>query len=355
MWASGYYGYLSDYLWWWIALASLGVHTYCAIRLWPRNRRPRLRLVVGNLLVTMTLLTAVGTGIETWLRFCSFATDSMNATLTSKRWFPAYSNENSLYFRDEEWTKSKPAGEYRIAFLGDSYTYGWGVNDPADRFTEVLQRQFDAARLSQINVMNMAWRGWSTGDQLKALQNLAEEYQINETVLCYLLNDFERVIPVPDDFDPFNPPKPTYLNVESSYLVNYIYYRVFAFRTGVAHEYLEWLESGVDDQQVWQTHESQLTEIVSFCRDRGMAIRVVLMPFPESPKAKRLATKVHTKLSEFFGRMDVPLLDLMPVVQGYEPEDLMVNAQDRHPNERAHALFAQAIWDAFYAGTVQAP
>ena len=39
-----------------------------------------------------------------------------------------------------------------------------------------------------------------------------------------------------------------------------------------------------------------------------------------------------------------------PAVASIEINQLIVNRRDAHPNERAHGLFAEAVWQAFYAG-----
>ena len=43
------------------------------------------------------------------------------------------------------------------------------------------------------------------------------------------------------------------------------------------------------------------------------------------------------------------MVDLLPTIAGRDPGDLVVNGHDAHPNEPANELFADAIWQAFYA------
>src|SRR5947209_20240288 len=46
---------------------------------------------------------------------------------------------NSDGFRDREFSPAKPAGTQRIVCVGDSYTYGWGV-DVRDSYPKQLER-----------------------------------------------------------------------------------------------------------------------------------------------------------------------------------------------------------------------
>jgi hypothetical protein len=52
---------------------------------------------------------------------------------------------------------------------------------------------------------------------------------------------------------------------------------------------------------------------------------------------------VHAKVVAFCKSEQVPVLDLDPVLTPHVDEGLTVNRFDAHPNERAHALAAEAI------------
>ena len=107
MWGTGFFGFLSDYVWWWVVFVSLVVHTWCFLRFFPRERGPRTRLVVGNVLVTACLLSLAANVAETYLRFLNIETDAYGVTLTARRWFEIYPKLNSLYHRDVEWTQAE--------------------------------------------------------------------------------------------------------------------------------------------------------------------------------------------------------------------------------------------------------
>lgn len=348
MWASGYYGHLLDYLWWWIVPASLILHTWCFFRLFPK-KRIRLRLALGNLLVTACLLSLVGLAGETYLRFLSYETDSFGVTLTSRRWFALFPTLNSLSHRDVEWTRDKAPGVRRIAFVGDSFTYGWGIDDAEDRFTNVLQGRFNRQGGEKVEVMNVAWAAWDTADQLKAIALMINEYDVDEVVLCHLPNDIEKLIEVTDDFDPVRPPQSWLVNTESSFLINHLYYRVFARLDPSVGGYFDWLADGFADEDIWREHQDRLGSIIKLCRDHGVTLRVTLLPFLKTTGEKFQSKEIHRKLAAFFALNGVEIVDLLEVTEGRPPADLVVNAHDHHPNEQAHRLFADALWDAFYA------
>ncbi|MFT4648260.1 MAG: lysophospholipase L1-like esterase [Glaciecola sp.] len=93
-------------------------------------------------------------------------------------------NINSLGFRDPERTYAKPAGVKRVLVLGDSVTWGWGV-DNGERFSDLLE-----ARLGEeVQVLNMGVPGYGTGQQFWNLEKFGWRYEPDAVVLCLVLND----------------------------------------------------------------------------------------------------------------------------------------------------------------------
>ena len=355
MWKSGAYGYLSDYLWWYAVLASLVVHTWCFFRFFPRDRRKKLRLVVGNALVGLCLLVFAGLIAETYLRFVSVETDAYGATLTSQRWHKAYARRNSFYCRDKEWSKERPAGTYRIAFVGDSVTYGWGLKDENDRFSNIVQRRFDETRPGQVEVMNVAWSDWDTQDELEAVERIVPEYHVDEIVLCYLPNDIVKLLPSTESGDLRAIPKPRWINVETSFVLDWLYHRVYARRLPMVRDYCDRLWDGYMDPAIWTKHRQTITRLVDYCRQRNVRLRVALVPFLRTWGDKFDSAAVHRRVAEFFQSLGVSVIDLLPVIQGRDPATVVVNAHDPHPNELAHRLFADAIWTALDRNTGDSP
>jgi lysophospholipase L1-like esterase len=349
MWATGAYGYLCDYLVWWTAFASLLVHTCCVARFWPPAVRPRWRLVVGNALVTLTLLGAIALLAESYLRFLSTSTDAFGATLTARRWFYAYPELNSLYFRDSEWAVAKPPGVRRVAFVGDSFTYGWAINDRADRFSDRIQQRFNERSPGRVEVMNLAWLGWDSREELRALDLLIPEYSIDEVVLCYLPNDIEPLLPVSAEFNPTRAPKSRLLNTSTSFLLDYLYHRVWAPHRGTWGAYWDWLADGFENPGVLGQHAATLRAMHAMCQRHSAELRVALIPFIVTRGERYQTRRVHAVVKSVFADLGVPTVDLYDAVTGWPADKLIVNRHDPHPNELAHRLFAEAIWAAFYS------
>jgi hypothetical protein len=99
-----------------------------------------------------------------------------------------YSN-NSLGWRgSREYQEAKPTA-YRVLFLGDSLTYGIGVNDD-QTFAARVEKFLNADRLS-VEVMNAGDPGKGTDYALKCFQAVGRKFHPDLTVLGFFCNDFQ--------------------------------------------------------------------------------------------------------------------------------------------------------------------
>lgn len=342
----GAFGYLGDYAVLWLMFLSLLLHTWVFLRFFPKNR-PRFKLIVGNLLIFLCLIGVVAMVAETNMRFFLIRTDSFGVSLSARKWFAVYTRLNSMGCRDPEWSVAKPNGVRRIAVVGDSFTYGWGVEEESDRFTNVLHEKFEEARAGRVEMMNVAFPGWGSGDQAAPVMGMIEKYAVDEIVLAYVFNDIEKLLPTSPEFNPLRPPQPRWFNPDSSCVVDWLFRTFVLPRSPTVRGHAKWLADGFQNPDVWAEHRRQLLAIRDICQERGVAFRVVLIPFlrvGESYPRERL----HEQLSHFLRGESIEFVDLLPVVANRNPRELAVNHLDAHPNVEAHRLFAEAIWNAFY-------
>src|SRR5258707_1079947 len=79
-----------------------------------------------------------------------------------------------------------PKTKKRIAFLGDSFVWGYDAEQP-ERFTDKLQ-----ARLPDWEVLNLGVSGYATDQELLLLHRWFDRYQPDIVVLVYCDNDVEE-------------------------------------------------------------------------------------------------------------------------------------------------------------------
>jgi lysophospholipase L1-like esterase len=96
---------------------------------------------------------------------------------------------NSQGIRGPEYPMKKDSGERRIIVLGDSFSEGYTVGFDS-LFSEVLKKKLRAAWPEQrLQVINFGTGGYSTDQELLCFERDAVQYQPDETVLMFCVND----------------------------------------------------------------------------------------------------------------------------------------------------------------------
>ncbi|MCI5064243.1 SGNH/GDSL hydrolase family protein [bacterium] len=102
---------------------------------------------------------------------------------------------NSCGMRGGERTLEKDEHTVRIAFLGDSFTFGWGVQEPHS-FVEttgaVLNRYLEASghRDLRVETLNFGTPGYSTFQEVELFLEEDHEFQPDIVVVFFIANDF---------------------------------------------------------------------------------------------------------------------------------------------------------------------
>jgi hypothetical protein len=99
-----------------------------------------------------------------------------------------YSN-NSLGWRGRREYREAKQADYRVLFLGDSFTYGTGVNDD-QTFAALVEKDLRADQVS-VEVMNAGCPGKGTDYELKCFQTVGRKFHPDLTVLAFFCNDFQ--------------------------------------------------------------------------------------------------------------------------------------------------------------------
>jgi lysophospholipase L1-like esterase len=100
-------------------------------------------------------------------------------------------NINSYGFRDREYSPAKPVSIYRIGVIGDSITFGNHL-PLAATYPKQLERQFKQNN-AQTEVLNLGIGGYDTAQEVALLEQIAGQFDIDEVVVGYCMNDAGRV------------------------------------------------------------------------------------------------------------------------------------------------------------------
>lgn len=91
---------------------------------------------------------------------------------------------NSAGFRDRERANQTAPGVRRIVLLGDSMSWGWGVEE-GERFSDLLDERLGSA----VEVINLAVPGYGTDQELWLLEEVGLRLRPAVVLLGFVLND----------------------------------------------------------------------------------------------------------------------------------------------------------------------
>jgi lysophospholipase L1-like esterase len=258
------------------------------------------------------------------------------------------SRYNALKFRDAPLGR-KPAGVKRVMVLGDSFTEGQGVKQD-EAAVAVLGRLMQDRAPGRLEVRNCARRGTDFPELFGIFEKILP-YEPDVVVYALVLND--GVQPpefkarqeyvddwildrenVPDAAGP--PPRPR------SLAFDFFYGRVAAWRLG--RETTRWyLDMWSDANPGWKRTQEYVREMDRRLRRRQARLLVAQWPLLVGLEGQYPFAAAHESIRKFCLASGIPYLDLLPALRGRRSAELWVHPVDRHPNEVAQKLAAEAL------------
>jgi hypothetical protein len=107
--------------------------------------------------------------------------------------FGAALTTNSLGFRGREWSQAKAPGTLRIALLGDSHGFGYGITIE-QTFGELLAQRLQARLGRPVEVLNCSVIGYNTGQELAALEGKVLQLQPDLVMVLTCSNDADPAL-----------------------------------------------------------------------------------------------------------------------------------------------------------------
>jgi hypothetical protein len=259
-----------------------------------------------------------------------------NNALASKVWFGRYWDSNGSGYREKEEPWPGKTTKPHIVWVGDSFLAGHGVKDTADRFSNLIGTRLESEWWSH----NQGVNGASAADMRSTIVD--NWFQSELIVYCWFVNDIQGAAYNKGVHSPgyyLKQPFPFSI-VHGSYFFNYLYHLFPDPKAGKA--YLQYLGEAHARPDVMLAYRQQLTDIHVAAREKGKRFAAVLFPMMNWVEGSEFAIQ---PVRVFWEDRGVPCLDLSSIYLPYSPEELMVNAKDAHPNEFAHQLAADAIWE----------
>ncbi len=119
--------------------------------------------------------------------------------------------------------------------------------------------------------------------------------------------------------------------------------RIEGMRVGT--ETTRWYREMVEapNREGWDATIEHITAMDRTMRERGGELLVVLWPLMVGLDGDYPFTATHATIGRALEERGIAFHDTLPAFLGLDPSTLRVHPSDRHPNERAHAIFARDI------------
>jgi hypothetical protein len=257
--------------------------------------------------------------------------------------------------------EKKKEGEFRILALGDSYTWGDGVDDKTKLWPEVLEKNLrETYKKNNINVINMGICGLTTVNEFELLIRVGQALEPDLVIIEYLINDVlpsgPNLMRVGEEWLS----KSKRLNLISnkkihgffekySYFYEFINFRYLALQRKMAGS-LDWPDLYRDDFPGWMACKKAMSGFGYWASQKK--VKVVLAIFPIFYEGKWTIQDYPNEnlYDKAYRAAESSGLNAMYLLPAYIAKDKnfrewTVSPANGHPNEEAHAIAAQAIGD----------
>jgi hypothetical protein len=335
-------------------LAAVGALSLSLARGWLGEARTlewvkNLALLFAALAVTAVLaefgMRALFAGITT--------TGGDNSSYWARRWEATHVHLNHFGFREREFPAQKPSGIYRIAVVGDSFTFGQGIEEP-DRFTNRLERTLNRGG-RRFEILNFGRPGANTIDEVQMFKEVVIGIHPDFVLLQWYINDVEGH---DETSRPTGLPLLPSATLRSVLRQNSVFYYVLdqqwyalQVRLGWIKSYEDYIRARFSDPSRTGSREAaaELAEFVALCRERKIALGIVL--FPDMGGIGKPAYPfdfLHERVLAYCSREGLDCLDLRTsMAELGRRERLIVNRFDGHPNAAANRIAAEEILKRF--------
>lgn len=242
---------------------------------------------------------------------------------------------NSFGLRDDDYSVPKQPGRKRIVFLGDSFTFGWGVPQ-ADTYAKQLEKMMRQAGKTD-EVINMGVGNYNSAMEVELFKLKGLKLEPDMVVLMYYINDVE---PTPRINGA------SYHVLKHFYLPAYVNTKVKQLGMRNSHkDWLTWYYRSIyaPESEGMKKSGEALRELVRICKERK--IKLLLVNIPDLRRLENYPFDFATAhIRGFASEQQLPFLDLLPVFSPYEGKSLWVSPEDSHMNAKANTLAAEALF-----------
>lgn len=278
---------------------------------------------------------------------------------------------NSRGFRGREVDAPKPPGRIRMVALGDSVTFGWGVND-ADTFCSQLEHELRSQHPGvDLEVVNLAVPGYATRQEVALLRRNLAELQPDVVLVGFYTNDLPdtlddkassgrsgtrieaaergpgqvlRMNPVPASWLERQARRSRAVYTASHGLKALIHRGEGKPGSSMELDLLESRNSG-DLEAAWQNVTTQLEDLKAAATEFHFSAGIVVLPPREQVFGLYPNSEYQKRIRGLAERLGLFVVDPLPslVASSQQKPSLFIPYDRNHPSPAGHRLIAKSI------------
>ena len=296
------------------------------------------------LMFTFFAFVLVFSIFEGYFRYVYDVSDGLGFLKVNQKWHERHVVFNSSFVRDRDFNVEKDRSTIRIGVLGDSLTFGAGVKNPEDRFSNLLEDML-IQKGYKVEVYNLGRSGTDTEGQIKSYEEV-KKYDFDLIVWQYYLNDIQPEKNSTGAKVITSVSAPSYIKTLSntSFFFDFLYWR-FSQRYQQTFDQLKNADlAQYQDPEVLKTHQDQIKSFMEKLHKEDKKVVVIIFPFIHLLCPNYPARDAHAKISETFTQNGAEVIDLLNVLgDDKNPKDLVASKFDSHPNEKVHKIAADEL------------
>ncbi len=144
---------------------------FLLIRIFKSNLPEINKKIFSALFFSLVLTILTFTSFEVYFRYIYDDSDGLGFLKVNKKWLERHVVYNAYFYRDRDFTTEKKEGLTRIGVLGDSLTFGAGVKNVNNRFSNLLEQKLQVAG-KNVEVYNLGVPGIDTQAEIQQYEKV---------------------------------------------------------------------------------------------------------------------------------------------------------------------------------------
>ena len=257
---------------------------------------------------------------------------------------------NSHGMRGAEISKEKPEGVFRIAILGDSVAFGYGVAE-GEGFPVLLEKKLNEHLDTEVEMLNFSVVGYSTIQGLLLLPDKILGFDPDIIIIAHHLNDIYnpgRVAIAPSPVKSFFAQNSRLLGcfkighqLEARFIVNKKEELEEEFKGSYKDAYLP-------NSPIWSRHKDLLGWFGKISKEQGLPMVLILLPIFENFDQNYQYKEAHETLERAGIKAGLKVIDLSPLSVDYDKSAVSYRNQPNdpdHPNLAGHEKLSEVIYN----------